>query len=325
MKDIENGLNLENLKKAIEESKYGRIKNYKVMAEVLGDKYTTDKKKRDLQLKEWKRYFSYKITGNGSFEIKEIYDKPLPSKEPKELKKVKEIKEPKIKKKKYRKPEITILYEADKEQMKIYELSQDLNEGCLVFNYVELCNKLNIPILEGDNKTKQLSELKHFIEYEQKEDTYIITKVLFPIIKKDCFIFDFLREPDYYHMGCIYSHSDEERVSFSCIIMSYINLIKVTYYHYWDKINTLWEYPKEKDLQIRIEKIIPNKLPIEAKEDLDNFIDNYQKDYELGLVNKKISNHIRIKPRIKKTITIYEEDYKKILDFAQKHGIKILE
>lgn len=52
MIEIEKELNIENLKKAVEESPYGRIRSYKLMVEILGETHYSDKKKKDLQLKE---------------------------------------------------------------------------------------------------------------------------------------------------------------------------------------------------------------------------------------------------------------------------------
>lgn len=333
----ENGLDIENLKKAIAESKYGRIKNYKVMAEVLGDKYTTDKKKRDLQLKEWKRYFNYKITGNGSYEIKEIYDEPLPPKEPK------------IKKKRYEKPEIIFkTYEdelkerkaelkkqiekeinkkIDIPKMNIYKLYKDVkNNPVIIEGYQNLCDKLNIPFqCLGKDREKQLKELNHFIDYQEIEDKYIITEVFFPFIRTKFLNSLFLREPDYYYMPCVYSYSDEESIEFHYAFLTYKTLILIAYYHYHDKINTLLDYPEEKDLRIKIEKIISDYDVDFVKEEFNDFITQYEESYKKGFVDKKISESTRKKPRIKKTITVYEEDYKKILKFAKEKGIKILE
>jgi len=324
-------LNLENLKKAIEDSKYGRIKNYKTMVEILGDRHYSDKDKKKIQLKEWKRYFNYKITGNGSYEIKEIYDEPLPPKKKKYIAPTVTIKEKKAPQKtpKAIKPEPVgpIMY--------IYRLYQDVKNGPIVIDgYEKLCNILNIPIQEDStNKEKQLHNLERFLEYERVEEKYFITDVLFPIITKKFLLNLLLGIPDYYNMRCIYSFSDGERIEFDYLSETY-SLINATFYHYKDKINTFCVYPEEKYLKFKIEKILPNfdddiedvnSYYPQIKKELEEFIDNYKNNYEKGFVDLDPNKKPRKEPRLNKTIKIYEEDYKKILQFAKEKGIKILE
>ena len=323
---IEKELNIENLKKAVEESSYGRIKSYKLMVEILGDKHNSDKKKKDLQLKEWKRYFDYKITGNGSYEIKEIYDVP--------------------KKRKYKKPEIIIpeikKEEPKKEQnkieiakfnintpkMKIYELYQDIQDNSIVIEgYENLCKKLNIPVMNDYERQRQIKELNHFINYQAVADTYIITEVYFPLIRIKFLNSLFLREPDYYDMGGIYSYCDEKNIEFHYSFQLYKELMNKAYYHYHDKINTFYEYPQEKDLRIKIEEIIPSYDQDIIVEEYNNFTSSYENSYKKGFVNKAIGE-TRKKPnppKIKKSITVYEKDYKKILRFIKEKDIEIIE
>ena len=325
-------LNLENLKKAIAESKYGRIKSYKAMVEVLGDRYYSDIDKKKIQLKEWKRYFNYKVTGNGSYEIKKIYDEPLPPKKKKYIAPTVTIKEKKEspKKPKAIKPEPVgpIMY--------IYRLYQDVKNGPIVIDgYEKLCNILNIPIQEDNtNKEKQLHNLERFLEYERVEEKYLIIDVLFPIITKKFLLNLLLGIPDYYNMRCIYSFSDGERIEFHHLSETY-SLINATFYNYKDKINTFYVYPEEKYLKFKIERILPkfntdniedvNFYYTQIENELEEFINTYKDNYKKGLVNLDPNKKPRKKPRIKKTIKVYEEDYKKILKFAKEKGIKILE
>ena len=217
----------------------------------------------------------------------------------------------------------------NEDTMKIYKFFKKRMEvgPFTIEGYESLCKELNLTLQEDEkNKNRQLKELKHFIEYEKDKDVYIIQEVTFPFIREKFLNTLFLKRPDYYNMGCIYSYSDEEKIEFH-YTDNISNIISKTYYHYHDKINVFYEYPEEKDLRIKIEKIIPiTDIPSEAiMDEFNNFIKQYKQDYRNGLVNKKVGKETRKKPRFKKVITVYEEDYKKILKFAKEKGIKFLE